>query len=91
MVSVGGGGVVRAAVQRLLRLSAAAHVAAVQAAGVLQHRGAETHLTELEGGRHRLPGVRWLVVRWKSCHVRLIKVEWLCGSHSGSGGLRVSR
>lgn len=72
VVGVGGGGVVGAAVQRLLRrCAAAADVAAVQVAGVLQHRGAETHLTELVGGSHRLPGVRRLVVRRESCHVRL--------------------
>ncbi len=71
VVGVGGGGVVRAAVQRLLRLWAAADVVAVQAAGVLKHRGAEAHLTELVGGRHRLPGVRGFVVRRECCHVRL--------------------
>lgn len=71
VVGVGGGGVVRAAVQRLLRLCSAADVAAVQTAGVLQHCGAETHLVELVGGGHRLPGVRWLVVRREAYHVRL--------------------
>lgn len=77
MVSVGGGGVVRAAVQRLLRLlrllrlRAVADVRVVQIAGVLQHRGAETHLTQLVG-RHRLPGVGRLVVRRESGHVSLI-------------------
>ena len=68
VVGVGGGGVVRAAVQRLLRLCTAADVAAVKIAGVLQHSGAETHLMELIGGRHRLPGIRRLVVRRESCH-----------------------
>lgn len=57
MVGVGGGGVVCAAVQRLLTLWTAADVRAVQIAGMLQHGGAETHLTELEGGGQRLPGV----------------------------------
>lgn len=79
VVGVGGGGVVGAAVQRLLRrCTAAADVAAVQVASVLQHRGAEAHLTELVGGSHRLPGVRRLVVRRESCHVRL------CGTHRKS-------
>lgn len=71
VVGVGGGGVVRAAVQRLLRLCTAADVAAVQIGGVLQHRWAETHLTALVGRRHRLPGVCGLVVRRESCQVRL--------------------
>lgn len=71
MIGVGGGGVVCAAVQRLLRLCTAADVAVVQIAGVLQHCGAETHLTELIGGRHRLPGIGRLVIRRESCHVRL--------------------
>lgn len=72
VVGVGGGGIVCAAVHGLLRLCTAADVAAVQIAGVLQHRGAETHLTEVIRGRHRLPGVRRLVVRRESCHVTLI-------------------
>lgn len=72
VVGAGGGGVVRAAVQRLLRLWTAADVGAVQIAGVVQHCGAETHWTDLVGGRHRLPGVRRLVVRRVFCHVRLI-------------------
>lgn len=69
MVGVGGGGVMRAAVQRLLtlRAAAAADVSAVQIAGMLQHCGAETHLTELNGGGHRIPGV----VRRVFCHGRL--------------------
>lgn len=71
MVGVRCGGVVCAAVQRLLGLRAAADVGAIQRAGVLQHRGAEAHLTELIGGGHRLPGIRWLVVGRKFCHVRL--------------------
>lgn len=71
MVGVGGGGVVRAAVQRLLQRGAAADVGAVQTAGVLQHRGAEAQLTEVVGGRQRLPGVRRLVVRRILGHVRL--------------------
>lgn len=72
MVGVGGGRVARAAVQRLLRpRRAAADVAAVQIAGVLQHHRAEAHLMELVGRGHRLPGVRGLVVGRESCHVRL--------------------
>lgn len=63
MVGAGHGGVVGAAVQRLLRGGAAADAAPVQAAGVLQHRGAEAQLAQLEGGRHRLPRERGLVVR----------------------------
>lgn len=71
VVGVRCGGVVCAAVQRLLWLRAAVDVGAVQRAGVLQHRGAEAHLTELIGGGHRLPGICWLVVGRKFCHVRL--------------------
>lgn len=71
VVGVGGGGVVRAAVQGLLQLRTAADVAAVQTAGVLQHLGAERHLAELVGGRHRLPAVRGLVVRRELRHVGL--------------------
>lgn len=71
VVGVRGGGVVRAAVQRLLRLWTAADVGAVQTAGVLQHCGAEAHLAELAGGRHRLPSICRLVVWGKFCHVRL--------------------
>lgn len=71
VVGVGGRGVVRAAVQRLLRLGAAADVPAVQTGGMLQHRGAETHLAELVGGRCWLPGICRLVVRREFCHVRL--------------------
>lgn len=70
VVGVGGGGVVRAAVQRLLGLCTAADMAAVQTAGVLQDSGAETHLLELIGGGYWLPGVRRLVVR-REPHVRL--------------------
>lgn len=71
MVGVGGRGVVRAAVQRLLRLWATADVPAVQSGGMLEHRGAETHLAELVGGRCWLPGICRLVVRREFCHVRL--------------------
>lgn len=71
VVGVGSRGVVRAAVQRLLRLWAAADVPAVQTGGMLQHRGAETHLAQLVGGRRWLPGVCRLVERRKFCHVRL--------------------
>lgn len=71
MEGVGGGGVVCAAVQRLLGLGASADLGPVQAAGVLQHRGAEAHLTNLIGGGHRLPGVRRLVVGREYGHVRL--------------------
>lgn len=71
VVGVGGGGVVRAAVQRLLWRWTAADVAAVQAAGVLQHSGAKTQLPELVGGRHRLPGICRLVVGWELSHVWL--------------------
>lgn len=73
VVGVGGGGIVGAAVQRLLSWWAAAQVVAVQISGVLQNLGAKTHLTELERGRHRLPGVR-LVVRRESCHVSIVQV-----------------
>lgn len=71
VVRVGGGGVVGAAVQGLLRRRAAPHVAAVQVAGVLQHGGAEAQLTQLVGRGHRLPGVRGLVVGGEPCHGRL--------------------
>lgn len=87
MVGVGGGGVVRAAVQRLLGLCGAADVATVQTAGVLQYRGVETHLMELVGGGHRLPGVRWFVVRVEPRHTRLWwctdkkKLLYLCETH----------
>lgn len=73
VVGVGGGGVMGAAVQRLLSWWTAAQVIAVQISGVLQNFGAKTHLTKLERGRHLLPGV-WFVVRRESCHVRLIQV-----------------
>lgn len=68
VVGVGGGGVVCAAVQRLLALWAAVDVGAVQTGGVLQHRGAETQLI---GRRHLLPSKRWLIVRREVCHGRL--------------------
>lgn len=71
VVGVRGGGVMRAAIQRLLGLCGAADVAAVQTAGVLQHCGAEAHRVELIGGGHRLPSVRRLVVRRETCDVRL--------------------
>lgn len=71
VVGVGGGGVVRGAVLGRLGLSRAADVAAVEAAGVLQHRGAEAQLVEVVGGGHRLPGVRGLVVRVEARHVGL--------------------
>lgn len=71
MVGAGQGGVVGAAVQRLLRGGAAADPAAVQAAGVLQHRGAEAQLAQLEAGRRRLPRERGLVVRGELVHVGL--------------------
>lgn len=70
VVGVGGGGVVCAAVQRLLGLCCPADVAAVQA-GMLQHCGAETHLMELIGGGYRLPGVCRFVERREPCHVRI--------------------
>lgn len=47
-----------AAVQRLLRLRTTVDVGAVQVTGMLQHCGAETHLTELVGRRQCLPGIR---------------------------------
>lgn len=72
VIGVGVGGVVRTVVQRLLTLWAAAavDVSAIQIAGMLQHCGAETHLTELKGGGHCIPCV-WLVVRREFCHGRL--------------------
>lgn len=76
VVGVGGGGVVCGAVQRLLGLRGATEVAAVETAGVLQHRGVKTQLMEVVGGGHRLPGVRRLVVGMEPRHVGL----W------GSGG-----
>lgn len=71
MVDVGGGGVVCRAVQRLLRLRAAADVAAVETAGMLQNRGVETQLVEVIGGGHRLPGVCGLVVWMEPRHTGL--------------------
>lgn len=76
VVGVGGGGVVSGAVQRLLGLRGATDVAAVEAAGMLQHRGVKTQLMEVIGGGHRLPGKRRLVVGVEPRHVGL----W------GSGG-----
>lgn len=71
MVGVRGGGVVCSAVQRLLGLRVATDVAAVETAGMLQHRGVKAQLMEVVGGGHRLPGVRRLVVRMEACHVGL--------------------
>lgn len=71
MVGVGGGGVVCSAVQRLLGLRGATDVAAVETAGMLQHRGVKTQLVEVIGGGHRLPAVRRLVVRMEPRHVGL--------------------
>lgn len=71
MVGVGGGGVVRSAVQRLLGLRGATDVAAVEIAGMLQHRGVKTQLVEVIGGGHRLPAVRRLVVGMEPRHVGL--------------------
>lgn len=70
VVGVGSGGVVGAAVQGLLRLRAAADVGAVQAAGVLQDRGAEAQLAEIVGGSQLIPGERRLAVRRVLGHVR---------------------
>lgn len=71
MVGVGGGRVVRGAVQRLLGRRGAADVAAVETAGMLQHRGGKTQLMKVVGGGHRLPAVRRLVVRMEPAHVGL--------------------
>lgn len=71
VVGVGGGGVVGGAVQGLLGLRGTTDVAAVEAAGVLQHGGVEAQLVEVVRGGHRLPGVRRLVVRMEPRHVGL--------------------
>lgn len=71
VVGVGGGGVVCRAVQRLLGLRAAADVAAVETAGMLQHRRVKTQLMDVIGGGHRLPGIRRFVVRMEARHVGL--------------------
>lgn len=71
MVGVGGGGVVGSAVQRLLGLRGATDVAAVETAGMLQHRGVKAQLVEVIGGGHRLPAVRGLVVGMEPRHLGL--------------------